>query len=95
MLFKECLFSLLFQKHQPAAVAQLDVCRTGGKVARLISAWSRNLFSLRLPNQPKRENDLTKYFIGYEIFCKVILSLRLIQQGQLSFSAERMCTSTG
>ena len=33
--------------------------------------------------------------IAYEIFCKVILSLRLIQQGQLSFSAERMCTSTG
>ena len=31
-------------------------------------------------------------WIDYEIFSKVILSLPLIQEGQLSVSDERMCT---
>ena len=31
-------------------------------------------------------------FIDHEIFSKVILSLHLIQEGQLSISGERMCT---
>ena len=31
----------------------------------------------------------------HEIFSTVILSLPLIQEGQLSVSGERMCTSTG
>ena len=30
--------------------------------------------------------------IGHEIFSTVILSLQLIQEGQLSVSGERMCT---
>ena len=33
--------------------------------------------------------------IYHEIFSLVILFLLLIQEGQLSFSGERMCTSTG
>ena len=33
--------------------------------------------------------------IDHEIFFKIILSLLLIQEGQLSISVERMCTSTG
>ena len=33
--------------------------------------------------------------IDHEIFSKVILSLLLIQEGQLSVSCERMCTITG
>ena len=36
-------------------------------------------------NQRKGEND-------HEIFSTVILSLPLIQEGQLSVSGERMCT---
>ena len=32
--------------------------------------------------------------VDHEIFSKVILSLRLIQDGQLSFSGKRMYTST-
>ena len=32
--------------------------------------------------------------IDHEIFSMVILSLPLIQEGQLSVSSERMCTST-
>ena len=32
--------------------------------------------------------------IDHEIFSTVILSLLLIQEGQLSVSGERMCTST-
>ena len=33
--------------------------------------------------------------IDREIFSTIILSLPLIQEGQLSFSGERMCTNTG
>ena len=33
--------------------------------------------------------------IDHEIFIMVILSLPLIQEGQLSVYGERMCTSTG
>ena len=33
--------------------------------------------------------------IDHEIFSTVILSLQLIQEGQLSVSGERMCTNTG
>ena len=38
---------------------------------------------------------IMKYFveIDHEIFSMVILSLPLIQEGQLSVSGERMCTS--
>ena len=42
------------------------------------------------------QNDRRKYFmiveIDHEIFSTVILSLPLIQEGQLSVSGERMCT---
>ena len=45
-------------------------------------------------NQRKGENDHRKYFvdIDHEIFSTVILSLLLIQEGQLSVSGESMCT---
>ena len=33
--------------------------------------------------------------IDHEIFSTVILSLPLIQEGQMSVSGERMCTNTG
>ena len=33
--------------------------------------------------------------IDHRIFSKIILSLLLIQEGQLSVSGERMCTTTG
>ena len=33
--------------------------------------------------------------IDHEIFSMVILSVWLIQEGQLSVSGERMCTNTG
>ena len=33
--------------------------------------------------------------IDHEIFSNVILSFQLIQEGQLSVSVKRMCTSTG
>ena len=44
--------------------------------------------------QRKGENDRRKYFveIDHEIFSTVILSLPLIQEGQLSVYGERMCT---
>ena len=33
--------------------------------------------------------------IDHQLYSMVILSLSLIQEGQLSVSGERMCTSTG
>ena len=45
-------------------------------------------FRVRLP--PCRQHSFVE--IDHEIFSTVILSLPLIQEGQLSFSGERMCT---
>ena len=60
----------------PASVAQLDTRRTGGQeVAGSNPAKVGNILSWRL---------IMKYFL-------VILSLLLIQEGQLSVSGERMC----
>ena len=42
--------------------------------------------------QPRRGRQHSFVEIDHEIFCTVILSLSLIQEGQLSVSGERMCT---
>ena len=61
-----------------ASVAQLDARPTGDQeVAGLTPCRSRQHSSVEVDN---------------EIFSTVILSLRLIQEGQLSASGERMCT---
>ena len=63
----------------PAAVAQLDAHLTGDqKVTGLTPA------GLATFNVPWR--------YGHEIFSTVIISLPLIQEGQLSVSGKRMCT---
>ena len=41
---------------------------------------------------PRRGRQHSFMEIGHEIFSTVILSLPLIQEGQLSVSGERMCT---
>ena len=41
---------------------------------------------------PRRGRQLSFVEIDHEIFSTVILSLPLIQEGQLSVSGERMCT---
>ena len=41
---------------------------------------------------PRRGRQHSFVEIDHEIFSKVILSLLLIQEGQLSVSGERMCT---
>ena len=41
---------------------------------------------------PRRSRQHSFVEIDHEIFFKVILSLPLIQEGQLSISGERMCT---
>ena len=64
------------KKCEPASVAQLDASRTGNQVAGLSSAGSATFF----------RGDF------HEIFSMVILSLLLIQEGQLSVSGARMCT---
>ena len=60
----------------PASVAQLDGPTSDQEIAGSTPAEVGNILSWRL----------------IEIFSTVILSLPLIQEGQLSVSGERMCT---
>ena len=41
---------------------------------------------------PCRVGNILSWRFDHEIFSMVIISLRLIQEGQLSVSGERMCT---
>ena len=43
-------------------------------------------------SNPRRDRQHSFVEIDHEIFSTVILSLPLIQEGQLSVSGERMCT---
>ena len=62
----------------PASVAQLDVS----------SDWRPGCRGFN----PRRGRQHSFVEIDHEIFSTVILSLPLIQEGQLSVSGERMCT---
>ena len=64
--------------HGPASVAQLDVP----------SDWRPGGHGFI----PRRGRQYSFEEIGHKIFSTVILSLPLIQEGQLSVSGERMCT---
>ena len=67
---------ILFSGIFPASVAQLDASPTGDLEVAGLTPAGSATF-----------------FRGdYEIFSTVILSLPLIQEGQLSISGERMCT---
>ena len=69
--------SEFIQSRLPASVAQIDARPTGDQeVAGSTPAEVGNILSWRF---------------DYEIFSTVILSLLLIQEGQLSVSGERMC----
>ena len=63
---------------RPASVAQLDAP----------SDWRPGDRGFN----PRRGRQHYFVEIGHEIFSTVILSLPLIQEGQLSVSGERMCT---
>ena len=67
---------------KPAFVAQSDECRTGDQDVRS----STYLFQVW-------QHSFVE--IDHEIFSVVILSLLLIQEGQLSVSGKRKCTNTG
>ena len=45
--------------------------------------------------EPRQDRQHSLVEIDHEIFSMVILSLPLIQEGQLSVSGERMCTILG
>ena len=64
-------------KFLPASVAQLDAHPTGDQEVGV---------------RPSRGRQHSFVEIDHEIFSTVILSLPLIQEGQLSVSGERMCT---
>ena len=65
-------------QHSPASVAQLDTP----------SVWRPGGRGFN----PRRGRQHTIVEIDHKIFSTVILSLPLIQEGQLSVSGERMCT---
>ena len=65
-------------QHEPASVAQLDAP----------SDWRPGGRGFN----PRRGRQHSFVEIDHEIFSTVILSLPLIQEGQLSVSGERMCT---
>ena len=62
---------------QSASVAQLDARLTGDQ---------------EVAGQPLSGRQYSFVEIDHEIFSMVILSLPLIQEGQLSVSGKRMCT---
>ena len=74
------VYTFLFNiaTHQPASVAQLDAP----------SDWRPGGRGFN----PSRGRQHSFVEIDHEIFSTVILSLPLIQEGQLSVSGERMCT---
>ena len=75
-----CLTVVLLQqkKKKPASVAQLDAP----------SDWRPGGRGFN----PRRGRQHSFVEVDHEIFSTVILSLPLIQEGQLSVSDERMCT---
>ena len=70
--------SMFSQRNRPASVAQLDAP----------SDWRSGDRGFN-PRQGRQHSFVE---IDHEIFSTVILSLPLIQEGQLSVSGERMCT---
>ena len=68
----------IVQLSEPASVAQLDA----------LSDWRPE--GRRFNPRQGRQHSFVE--IDHEIFSKVILSLPLIQEGQLSVSGKRMCT---
>ena len=84
--FDQCLYYVLFSRHSaislslslPASVAQLDAP----------SDWRPGGHGFN----PRRGRQHSFVEIDHEIFSTIILSLPLIQEGQLSVSGERMCT---
>ena len=77
-LFSNNIFVNIFLVDQPASMAQLDAP----------SDWRPGGRGFN----PRRGRQHSFVEIDHEIFSTVILSLPLIQEGQLSVSGERMCT---
>ena len=50
-------------------------------------------WAFHMPEGPISHHNHTRLEIDHEIFSMVILSLLLIQEGQLSVSGKRMCTA--
>ena len=77
--FTRLLYTLI-PKSKPASVAQSICGRLGIRRSRVRSP-------------PVRQHSFRQ--IDHELFSTAILSLPLIQEGQLSVSGERMSTGTG
>ena len=72
------VFAYIDSKNKPASVAELDAP----------SDWRQGGPGFN----PRRGRQHSFVEIDHKIFSMVILSLLLIQEGQLSVSGERMCT---
>ena len=53
------------------------------------------LSGMCVPLIPSGSSNILAVEVDLEIFSTVILSVQLIQEGQLSVSGKRMCTSSG
>ena len=76
------------KKYSKSCVACLEfIAGLGGSVGCAVRLETRRS---RVQPPPRSEHFFVE--IDHEIFSTVILSLPLIQEGQLSVSGERMCT---
>ena len=73
--------------HPPGRIIKREKAGFGGAVG-CASDWTIRRFRVRPP--PGRRYSFVE--IDHETFSTVILSLPLVQEGQLSVSSERMCT---
>ena len=86
-IFKCRLLIFFYTSTISTTTTTLSLAGLGGSVGCAVRLESR-----RSRVQPRRGRQHSFVEIDHEIFSTIILSLPLIQEGQLSVSGERMCT---
>ena len=98
------MFELLQSCAQPLISIPLTLCILGKKSSSQqiydefsywVVGWGRDAVLEGCRFDPRQGRQPCFMNIDHEIFSTVILSLQLIQEGQLSVSGERMCPNTG
>ena len=84
---KDPYLPAMSRKRLSIMYASIYFCRLGGAVGCAVRLETRGRGF-----DPRRGRQHSFVEIDHEIFSTVILSLPLIQEGQLSVSGERMCT---
>ena len=89
---EKCVGKLASYMTSTVLTGQLNSKPTKGSWPRWLSWMRRPTGDRRSRVRPRRGRQHSFVEIDHEIFSTVILSLPLIQEGQLSVSGERMCT---